>query len=235
MIDYFDKILFINLDRDTKKKNQFLAHIQQSSIKTKIVRFKAVDGKKLDIRLLDKTIVSENAIKEVVKGKQKHFGVSMTYGALGCALSHYLILKECKIATKPYLIFEDDSRIIDNFDTHISQITNHIENNKINFDIVYLGLHNIPALNKKKSYDELLYIPQGLTCGTWAMIISPSGAQKILNYAFPLSVQIDSEISRVKTKMNVYATKMELATHSWSFGSSTQQQRGCQTDTNIYG
>jgi GR25 family glycosyltransferase involved in LPS biosynthesis len=229
MIDFFEKVLVINLPRDTKKYRRFTDSISGSSLLKRLQRFDAVDGKNLDIRIIENNILHQSGRSDILLGKQKRFGVSLTYGALGCALSHYLILNECSKAEKPYLIFEDDIVLHTEIDNELHALVQHIISNKIDFDLLYLGLHNIPSLNKNKSYDQLLYIPQGLTCGTWAMIISPKGAAKILDIVFPLSVQIDSEISKVKNQLKIFATKKELAKHDYNFGSSTQSKNGCIT------
>lgn len=228
-INYFGKILVVNLERDINKLQKFLTNFSKSLLKDQLCVFKGVDGKKLDIRIIEDDILTKKGRLSVLKQKQEIFGISLTYGSLGCALSHYLVLQECSKQTKPYLIFEDDARIIDNFDTELALLIDHITHIRLQYDILYLGLHNIPALNKTNRYNELLYIPNGLTCGLWAMIISPVGAKKILDMAFPLSVQIDSQISNIKHKLKMYATHKELAEHCWEFGSSTQNQKSCET------
>jgi GR25 family glycosyltransferase involved in LPS biosynthesis len=231
MIDFFSRILLLNLIGDTKKYNRFIGLVADSDLHKHIERFDAVNGKNLDIRIVGKELLSPSGRSDILSGKQKRFGVSLTYGALGCALSHYLILKECSQAEKPYLIFEDDIVLNMDFSNQLSILIEHIKNISLEFDLIYLGLHNIPSLNKNLSYDDMLYIPQGLTCGTWAMIISPDGASNILKLAFPLNIQIDSEISRNKNKLKVFATKKELAKHDHYFGSSTQSRKGCETAT----
>lgn len=233
-MDFFSKIILLNLPRDTKKYNRFMQFVEVSDTLKKIEKFEAVDGKNLDIRIIGADLLSDSARSDILLGQQKTFGVSLTYGALGCALSHYLILKECSKAKKPYLIFEDDIVICTDFDNELLILTDHIKNISLEFDLLYLGLHNIPALDKSLSYDDILYIPHGLTCGTWAMIISPEGASKILDLVFPLNVQIDSEISRHKNHLRVFATKKELARHDHYFGSSTQSRKGCETAVGEY-
>lgn len=227
ILDYFGRVLVINLERDSYKYDKFINSFSKSTLIQKLDRFKAVDGKVLDLRIIGKDLITDSARSSILTDKQKTFGISLTYGALGCALSHYLIMQDCVNQKLPYLIFEDDCRIIDTFDEDMNKLVNHIKD--LEYDLLYLGLHNIPSLNKQNSYNDILYLPMGLTCGTWAMIITPSGANKILNMIFPLSVQIDSEISKIKPKLKVYATKKELAKHSWEFRSTTQQKLGCET------
>jgi GR25 family glycosyltransferase involved in LPS biosynthesis len=233
MIDFFSRIVLLNLFRETKKYNRFMSLVTDLDLHKHIERFDAVDGKNLDIRTIGENFLSSSARSDILLGKQKRFGVSLTYGALGCALSHYLILKECSKANKPYLIFEDDIVLDPDFSNQLTILIEHVKNIALKFDIIYLGLHNIPSLNKKLSYDDMLYVPQGLTCGTWAMIISPEGASNILKLVFPLNVQIDSEISRHKNKLKVFATKKELAKHDHYFGSTTQSRKGCETAIGI--
>lgn len=223
---YFSRIFVINLAKHKDRFKFIESQLQKSDIYDLVEKFVAVDGANLDLRIIDSSVITEQARERILSGKQKTFGVDLTYGSLGCALSHLLILQECCEADKPYLILEDDI-IINDLE---NKLFDCIEELPKDFDLLYLGLHQLPHLNKDQSYSKNLYIPTGLTCGTFGMIISPVGAKKILDHVFPLSVQIDSQISRNKKHLKVFATKEQLVKHNFNFGSSTQQKRGCVTN-----
>lgn len=231
MHNYFEKVLYINLAEQAEKNTEFLsaAYTESTFLSEHMVRFDAVNGRNLDLRIIEEDIITDNARKQILVGNQKLFGISMTYGALGCALSHMLIWQEYLYSDRPILVLEDDAAIKDNFDLKLETLVDHISN--IEYDIVYLGLHDIPHLNKTQKFSDLLYIPKGLSCGTFGMIVSSAGRRKLLDTIFPMNVQIDSCISNKKDKLNIFACIDPLVKHSWKFGSRTQRKEGCLTNT----
>lgn len=231
MIDNFEEILYINLADQSEKNTEFTRKVSKRSsiLSENMRRFDAVNGKNLDIRIIDDDIITDHARKSITRGHQRVFGISMTYGALGCALSHMLIWQDYVTQSRPILVLEDDAGICEDFDLHLKNLLEHIED--LDYDVVYLGLHNVPHLNKKNIFSDLLYKPKGLACGTFGMIVSASGRKKLLEKIFPMNVQIDSCISSKKDQMNIYACRKELVSHSWEFGSRTQRKEGCKTAT----
>lgn len=221
---YFDKIIVINLDRHNKRLSSFMKQLENSVLFSLIQRYQGVDGSKIDVRILEPQLISKQALDKVKTKKQKIFGIDLTYGSLGCALSHILILKDCCCANKPFLVFEDDITFNKDIDQSLLET---ICNLPEKFDIVFLDLHNIPSLNKTIEYNDFLYIPQGLITGLFGMIISPEGARKILDKILPLYNQIDSEISKHQNHLNLYALKNPPISHSFIFGSSTQKEESC--------
>ena len=68
-------------------------------------------------------------------------------GIVGCALSHMLIWKEFlnDVNVQYLLVFEDDSRLVDNFNQKLLHLLNTYENK---FDVLYLGM--FPYKHKDK-------------------------------------------------------------------------------------
>lgn len=227
--NYFAKIYYINLDRDYKRQIYVVEQFKNSTLLQQVKRFSAVDGKQINIDLIDESIITNNARKDILSNKQKTFGISLTYGALGCALSHKIIFEECAKSSKPYLIFEDDIIIDSNFDNQLEILLNECKNYS-NIDILYLGFHDIPHANKIK-INDVISKPNGLTCGTYGYILWPDGAKKILDIIFPLNIQIDSSISNNLKYFNVYCSTNDLVKMTREFKSNTQQDLSCQ---NIY-
>lgn len=226
MDKYFDKIYYINLDRDHERSQYLLKQFQNSIILPHLKKFSAIDGRSIKIEDIDNSIITQQARKDIISGKQRTYGVSLTYGSLGCALSHKKIFEECKNASKPYLIFEDDIILEKNFDDKLLQLIQRYESLPT-FDIIYLGFHDIPSASKVK-IDDVLSKPSGLTCGTYGYILSPTGAEKILNRIFPLNYQIDSSLSYNFKSLNVYCSTDTLVKMNKKFISNTQQKYSCQ-------
>lgn len=228
ILDFFDKIYYINLDEDINKKEYFEQEITKSSISKICKKYPAVAGKNLDIRLVPDGFISESAKVDILLKQQKTYGVSLTFGSLGCALSHYFIYKECSQSKKPFLIFEDDIIIDNSFDNKLTNVLKDLNNHL--FDILYLGYNEIPGFNKVK-YSSFLSKPSGLITGMYAYIISPFGAQKLIKHIFPLDRQIDSSISHNLDKFTVFCSTDKVVNVRVDFGSKTQQSESCNNSS----
>ena len=224
---FFGKIYYINLEEDIAKKNYFLSAIKDSCVQQRVERFNAIIGKYLDIRILKDNIISEKAKQDILAGKQHTYGISLTYGSLACALSHYQIYEECSKQSKPYLIFEDDVVLLDNFDTNLNILIEELENNVENYDLFYLGYNQIPGFTKEP-FSNLISIPQGLITGLYGYILTPNGASKLLSTIFPLDKQIDSSISDNREKFDLYCAETPIVDVKINFGSKTQQDNSCK-------
>jgi GR25 family glycosyltransferase involved in LPS biosynthesis len=227
----FEKIYYINLNNDINKKNFFEENILKLKSLAGCERFVGVDGYYLDIRTLPTNIITDDAYRDVLSKKQKHYGVSLTYGSLGCALSHYLIYKECSFSKKPFLVFEDDVSFDKNFDQHILELNKYLD--VFLFDIIFIGYNHLPSLIIKE-YDNVLCKPSGLITGLYAYIISPIGANKILNYIFPINKQLDSSISDNIDLLNCFCLKNNIVSVNRHFGSKTQSVQSFKNIHNDY-
>jgi len=225
---YFDKIQYISISDNIDRQKHIQQLFNSSSIKDCLVRFDAVNGKQIDIRMISEKLITPLAKKDIQKQKQKKYGFTLTYGSLGCALSHYLIYESCANAKKPFMVFEDDIQIDSHlFDDQLYSILEDIASNNIIYDILYLGLHELKCLDKSNKISKLLYKPQGCLYGTFAMIISPLGAIKLLSHIFPLNHQIDSSISKNKDKLKIICPINHIVHHDHKFGSLTQEKESC--------
>lgn len=229
LIEYFEKIYYINLDRDYQRQVYVIEQFKNSQLLPYLERFEAIDGKDINIDTIDSSIITNNARKDILANKQRIFGVSLTFGALGCALSHKIIYEQCSKSIKPYLIFEDDIIIDSNFDAQLEILLNECEQYQ-DIDILYLGFHNIPHA-KKIIINDVISKPDGLVCGTYGYVVWPKAAQKILDIIFPLNIQIDSSLSNNRKHFNVYCSTNDIIKMTREFKSNTQQDFSCQ---NIY-
>lgn len=223
MTSIFDKIYYVNLDEDTNKNKFFLDQISKTCLKDKCVRFSAINGKDIDINIIDDNIITKHGRSSIIQKKQKTFGISLTYGSLGCALSHKKIWHECSDSTKPYLVFEDDAIPHKQFNNIFTQINERLSS--IYYDIFYIGYNQIPGFKKVK-LDDVFSKPSGLITGTYGYIVSPEGAKKLLSI-FPISKQIDSSISDNLDKIKVYCSTTQIIHASSAFGSKTQRDKSC--------
>lgn len=227
-MNIFNKIYFINLNKDINKKLYFMQQISNTIFKNQCQQFIGVDGSVLDMRIAPKNLITESAVSDIVCGYQKVYGVSLTYGSFGCALSHYLIYQECAEQEKPYLIFEDDIIVNSVFNEGMIKLQEHTT--KIPYDMIYIGYNKLSSLSLSQ-YDDVLSKPSGLLTGLYGYIVSPQGARKLLNTIFPLNKQIDSSISDNMNKINVFCVTNPLVDVNTSFGSKTQREQSCKNSS----
>ena len=202
----FDKIIYINLDRRADRNKNVIDTLKKFKLLNKAERLSAIDGKKLDLKLLNRNLISDFAINDAVENKELY--TVMTMGGIGCALSHYIVYnKIIDEGIDRCLILEDDIEIPKDFFCKISKLEEDLDNLKQNdFDLLFLGYHK-SSLNYQ--YDKIPDTSPKLlnlsrVYGLFGYIVSLDGARKLLNI-FPLDKQIDSAISDNSSYLKIIA------------------------------
>ena len=150
-----------------------------------MIRFKAVDGTRLGD--IDPQIVNFQGIEDL-NNPNKSFGLSLTQGAIGCAVSHKTIWEEvAKTEKNLVLILEDDAVILPGFTQKISDIIAELPDE---WDILYLGSGQHTA---EKRLSPHLARPSRIY-GLFGYVINWQGAKRLLKHCFPLRYQIDTEL-----------------------------------------
>ena len=186
VFDMFEKIYIINLNRRKDRKEYIEKEIGKYTNNYEIIS--AVDGNDIDIDNLENNIISEETKKEITSNKKK-YGLTLTNGAIGCALSHKKIWE--MIHNQNYdnvLILEDDVQIQENI-KNLKNIYNDIPSD---WDIIYLGSGQY--YKKDKITDNIHKLK--FAFGTFGYILSSKTARKLLQSVFPIKYQIDSSIQR---------------------------------------
>ena len=172
---------------------------------TNVIKYPAIIGKNIPNEELIK-IVKPSAIKSILDNyRTKHYELS--YGAVGCYLSHINIWKKLEFNNLDYfLIFEDDTLPKFNF-THLQEIIkNYLPND---WDILLLG----GIYNKCKYIND--YVRKIYSFyETHAYIINKKGALKLLSKAFPIKKQIDSFLSDLT--QNNYINIYGITKNKWT-------------------
>ena len=86
----FDEIYVVNLERRADRRETIESTLNDLGLSYKMT--KAVDGKKIDPKFL-----KDMGISVLPDYKDPYSGRSMTYGEIGCFLSHYNIWKDVSI------------------------------------------------------------------------------------------------------------------------------------------
>jgi len=199
----------INMDKDVERYNKIASYYHNSDLsELPLERYSAVVGKNVEPSdwLTDDAI---NDFKQVLNNGYRTHHYQLTYGGIGCFLSHYNLAKQLLSEQKnidAYIVFEDDTAIPRNLLSHIERNISELPE-----DWDYLMFYTIRAngepstnkLNKLKSF-----------WGLNGYIINKKGARKLVEETNTNKIdgQIDSYLSRMiqQKKMNVYATKKHL-------------------------
>jgi len=170
-----------------------------------VIRFPAVNGKNISNDELIK-IVEPSAMKSILNNYRKEHH-ELSYGAVGCYLSHVNIWKKLEFDNLDYIIiFEDDA--LPNFSFFDLQeiIKNYVPDD---WDLILFG-----GIYNKNNYINN-YILKILTFyETHAYIINRKGALKLLSKVFPIKKQIDSLLSDLASnnEINIYG----ITQNKWS-------------------
>lgn len=179
-----DRIYVINLERRTERREYMRSACDLLALDCQFVS--AVDG-----QLIDKHYLIANRIN-VMKGYRDPFHKRpMTYGEIGCFMSHYNIwLDIVKSGRRWSVVFEDDVRFERDFLVKFDQLMERVlELDDAQVDFIYLGRKR-EGESKQESWfnnrtDSMLVHP---TYSYWTIgyLISLSGAKKLVN-SEPLS------------------------------------------------
>jgi GR25 family glycosyltransferase involved in LPS biosynthesis len=162
-----------------------------------VIRFPAVLGINISNEELIK-IVEPSAIKSILNNYRKDHH-ELSYGAVGCYLSHVNIWKKLEFDNLDYaIIFEDDALPNFSFFELKDIIKNYVPDD---WDIILFGgIYN----NNTKINDYILKIFTFYEMH--AYIINKKGALKLLPKVFPIKKQIDSLLSDLASnnEVNMY-------------------------------
>jgi GR25 family glycosyltransferase involved in LPS biosynthesis len=196
----FTKIYYINLDRRIDRNDHILEQLEKINYEGNVERISAVDAKKLNYDSIPKSLITEKGVNDALN-KNQRLGVPLTKGAIGCALSHKIVFEKILYGDDEYvLIIEDDIKFDNNFNEKLKNIFSKVPD----FDVLYLGY----SLKKNISTNEVIsnlfnYVPDGTVHGTFGYIINKKAASKMID-VFPITLQVDTEISTVFPKLKVY-------------------------------
>lgn len=155
--------------------------------------FKAVDGSALDYEM--KHMLTPWTYYMITqKIPRKYHSQLPSKGAIGCYLSHVSIWQELVNSREEYaIIFEDDIVFTKTFNSEQIELPP-------DFDIYFLGV----SWEESKTQSELTYRKiNSQFFGTHGYIITRQCAMKLLQFAFPIEIQIDAFIYVMMMRLNL--------------------------------
>ena len=135
----FDEIFMVNLERRPDRYERMKYNFDQLGIDYKWVP--AMDG-----RTITEELLAETGIKMLPEFSEPYHGRALTYGEIGCFLSHYRLWQQIvEEELDLVLIFEDDIKFEPYFISKLEYLKSELFDLKGSWDLVFLGrkiLHN---------------------------------------------------------------------------------------------
>lgn len=162
-------IFVINLKRCVKKKEKMKLRLRGMNFSI----VEGVDGRNLNIEKI------KNKNNMILKEwKDPWSGRNITWGEVGCTLSHCSIYEKClNEKIEKAVILEDDVLLKDNFKVKLEETIKEIEKYN-NWDLCYLGRKSMD--NNDVSVNDLI-TKAGYSYWTCGYIINKNGMEKMLN------------------------------------------------------
>ena len=179
--------------------------IVQCFYNNNVERIPGVDWKTLDFNNLSDELFTREAIDTALDNNGPLY-VPITKGGIGVALAHRNAYLNVLGSKEEYvLILEDDIHICDKFTEKLNEYLKEIPN----FDILFIGFHQITNDEdvNKNNFNKCYLIPTN-AWGLFGYIINKKAASELLKI-FPLTHQIDTEISKSFPNLNVYCLQYD--------------------------
>lgn len=171
-----DQVYLINLDRRPDRLNNMKSIFNELRIDYK--RMKAIDGK-VDV---NEKYLKDNEIEMMKDFSEPYHGRPLTFGEIGCFMSHYNIWQDMiKQNYKEVIVFEDDVRFEPFFKDKLKLVRQELMDLNLDWDLIFLGrkiLHNMEE-NWVQGSDWLVHV--NYTYWTLGYMMSKKGAEKLVN------------------------------------------------------
>lgn len=249
----WDNIYILNLKHlkhkydkiyDSLKKNNITKNIQRyigiygledCPFGENVIKAKTIEDKWIEVEKMNEALKKENIIHEKVGNKYEY----LKPGEIGHLLSFIGIMKDAlKKNYKNILILEDDSIIEDNFREVFMESYEKLPDN---WDIVYLGIHNLhfKKTGKFKKINNFICklkgifnlkkkLKNGSIYGTHALLINRNGMRAFIKAAFPLKLASDVIMGQIitvhKLVKGYFMCKLHVEQENYSKEKSTTSQ-----------
>lgn len=195
----------INLDH---RQDRWAYMCQQfERLRLPVQRRRAVDGTRVDVfSLLAEGTLSAEAIQRLsLPDEEKAFGIDLTRGAIGCALSHIELWREILSEYEKgdgsdqerdaiYLVMEDDCKFLPDFSARL--LEERLAEVPADWQMIFLG--GVDALGAQ----HLLQVSPGVrrvyhgSRETTAYLVNIAGIRAALDVCVPLTWQLDTALTR---------------------------------------
>jgi len=138
----------------------------------------------------------QRAFESMMSKRRRVWGQEMTPGALGCLLSHAQAWNRSAQLNETTLVLEDDVELLSPAFEHM--FPQALRELPANFGLLYLGdMAKDKVTIRTTDYSLALKSISRPLWGTYAYVVSPLAARRLLLHMFPAEFQVDSYIKHV--------------------------------------
>jgi len=173
----FDEIYLVNLKRRPDRLTRMKACFEELGISYKLID--AVDGKKLTASYLEAL-----DIKQCANYRDPYSNRDMTYGEIGCFMSHYKIWEDvAQNNHKKVIVFEDDIRFEPYFKISLSNLLLDLSNAGLHakWELLYLGRKRLRKDLEPRVKGANNIVWPSYSYWTLSYLLTANGARKLLN------------------------------------------------------
>ncbi len=171
-----DRVYLINLDRRPDRLRNMEAIFNELNVRFE--RVNAVDGKK-DV---NEAYLQGLGIKMMVEFSEPYHGRPLTYGEIGCFMSHYNVWKDVIQSNhQEVLVFEDDVRFEPFFKQKLSAVRQELVHLALDWDLIFLGRKILANMAEEWVDQSQWLVHVNYTYWTLGYMLTNRGAQKLLN------------------------------------------------------
>jgi GR25 family glycosyltransferase involved in LPS biosynthesis len=212
-------IIIINLETDESRRKYMENELKKHNISNYFF-IKAVDGYNLNYNNMDKNILSTIAINQILN-KEQRYGLTLSPGGAGLYNTWYNIINKYQ-DYEDIIIFEDDITLTENF---MVELQKTYATAPTNYDILYLGSHqHLNIKNPHINPYEFIKLNNIQINGTFSMILSKIGREKIKKICFPANdLQIDTILYQNFNSLNCYHINNSIVFSNNNFESNIQK------------
>ncbi len=178
-----DQVYLINLKRREDRRAKMDYCFDELGIRYKEV--KAVDGREIDPDYLER-----EGIRMLPVFSEPYHNRPLTYGEIGCFMSHYKIwLDVIERGHETVIVFEDDIRFEPHFRQGLENLRWELDRLAPDWELVFLGRKILKDSDEPWVEGSNLLVEVGYTYWTLAYMLSRRGAEKLVQGS-PLSKMV---------------------------------------------
>ena len=170
-----DKIFVINLERRPERRERMRAALKLLNLRYEL--FSAIDGRQLNESYLEELNVT------MLTGWRDPWGSrTITYGEIGCFLSHYFIWEKVVAGEMDsVIVLEDDIRFLPGFRMRFSEMVDEVKRLSLDWDLIYLGRKRLVRNGEALVSGTSHLVHPAYTYWTVGYMLSLSGAEKLVS------------------------------------------------------
>ena len=169
-----DKVFVINLVRRPERRERMRAALKLLRVEYEMLA--AVDGRQINESYLEELEV------KMLPGWRDPWGArAITYGEIGCFLSHYFIWERVvRENLSTVIVLEDDIRFMAGFRGNLKAMLEEVDSLSLNWDLIYLGRKRLFKGGEPFVKGARLILQPAYTYWTVGYMVSLRGAKKLL-------------------------------------------------------